>query len=71
MAEKPQSNVVEDVIHDDDMKGHRGNAAHVDGNALLINKEGSVRWLPVPSNDPYDPLSFPTWIKCCIIVSSC
>jgi hypothetical protein len=31
---------------------------HVEGSALLVNKEGGVRRLPVPSKSPNDPLNW-------------
>jgi hypothetical protein len=40
-------------------------------NALLVTAEGEVRKLPVPSNDPNDPLNLRRWEKACIIVACC
>lgn len=31
---------------------------HFEGSALLVNKKGGVRKLPVPSDDPNDPLNW-------------
>lgn len=31
---------------------------HIEGSALLVNKQGGVRKLPVPSDDPNDPLNW-------------
>jgi hypothetical protein len=44
---------------------------HVEGNALLVDKRGAIRKIPVPSSDPNDPLNFRPWEKygvvvCCI-----
>ncbi|PQE25602.1 HOL1 (member of major facilitator superfamily) protein [Rutstroemia sp. NJR-2017a BBW] len=44
---------------------------HIAGNALLLNADGGIRRLPIPSSDPNDPLNFPLWMKAGIIVSSC
>src|SRR3954469_2964881 len=44
---------------------------HIDGNALLLNADGGIRCLPIPSSDPNDPLNFPLWMKAGIVVSSC
>lgn len=46
-------------------------AKHVAGDALLLDSQGNVRNLPIPSNDPHDPLNFPTWMKATIIFSCC
>jgi hypothetical protein len=43
----------------------------VTGDALLINPDGSVQKLPIPSSDPNDPLNFSTWEKTGIVVSCC
>ncbi|CAK7210588.1 hypothetical protein SEUCBS140593_000881 [Sporothrix eucalyptigena] len=47
---------------------------HVEGNALLVDKRGEIRLLPVPSDDPNDPLNFTRWEKlglivCCSLLS--
>ena len=31
---------------------------HVEGSALLVNKGGGIRKLPVPSDNPNDPLNW-------------
>lgn len=31
---------------------------HIEGSALLVNKQGSIRKLPVPSDNPNDPLNW-------------
>jgi hypothetical protein len=31
---------------------------HIEGSALLVNKQGGVRKLPVPSDSPNDPLNW-------------
>lgn len=44
---------------------------HIEGNALLIDRLGNVRKLPVPSKDPNDPLNFKPWEKWAVIFSCC
>ncbi|CAK7219763.1 hypothetical protein SBRCBS47491_003960 [Sporothrix bragantina] len=44
---------------------------HVEGNALLVDKQGQIRLLPIPSDDPNDPLNFTRWEKFGIIVCCC
>jgi hypothetical protein len=44
---------------------------HVAGDALLIDGQGAIRCLPIPSNDPNDPLNFKTWEKIATIFCCC
>jgi hypothetical protein len=44
---------------------------HVEGNALLISKDGTIRKIPVPSNNPNDPLNFRPWEKAGLIFCCC
>ncbi|KAJ4322904.1 hypothetical protein N0V94_002167 [Neodidymelliopsis sp. IMI 364377] len=44
---------------------------HVKGNALLVQADGDVRKIPVPSKSPNDPLNFKTWEKAGIIFCCC
>jgi hypothetical protein len=44
---------------------------HVKGNALLVRKDGEVRKIPIPSNNPNDPLNFRPWEKIGIIFCCC
>ncbi|KAH7033539.1 major facilitator superfamily domain-containing protein [Microdochium trichocladiopsis] len=44
---------------------------HVEGNALLFNKDGEIRKIPVPTDDPNDPLNFRKWEKYAIVFVSC
>ncbi|KAB8205705.1 major facilitator superfamily domain-containing protein [Aspergillus parasiticus] len=41
------------------------------GGHLLVDADGQVQRLPVPSKDPNDPLNYSTWEKTAIIVSCC
>jgi hypothetical protein len=44
---------------------------HAEGNALLLREDGQVHKLPIPSNDPNDPLNFPPWMKYSVIFCCC
>lgn len=44
---------------------------HVKGNALLVSQDGAIRKVPVPSNNPNDPLNFRPWEKIGIIFCCC
>lgn len=46
-------------------------ATHVVGDALLLDKHGKIRRLPIPSNDPNDPLNYKTWEKAATIFCCC
>jgi hypothetical protein len=66
----------EDIAHASDPNGEALNVTksvceHVEGNALLVDKQGRVRHLPIPSNNPNDPLNFKPWEKAAIIASCC
>lgn len=52
-------------------KGGVEQSHHVAGSALLIDKQGGVRKLPVPSNDPNDPLNWKRWEKAAVIFCCC
>ncbi|KAL4807499.1 major facilitator superfamily domain-containing protein [Aspergillus unguis] len=43
----------------------------IDQGHLLVDSDGQVQRLPVPSKDPNDPLNFTQWEKVGIIVSCC
>ncbi|KAM0278833.1 hypothetical protein ACHAQH_004909 [Verticillium albo-atrum] len=47
------------------------NHAHVEGNALLVNKASEIRKIPVPSSDPNDPLNFRAWEKYAVVFCCC
>ncbi|KAK8049680.1 hypothetical protein PG994_011410 [Apiospora phragmitis] len=44
---------------------------HVEGNALLVDKQGRIRRLPIPSNSPNDPLNWKAWEKSAVIFCCC
>jgi hypothetical protein len=47
---------------------------HIEGDALLVDQDGNVRRLPIPSdnpNDPFDPLNYRAWEKAAIIFCCC
>ncbi|RFN42547.1 hypothetical protein FIE12Z_12785 [Fusarium flagelliforme] len=46
-------------------------AKHVAGDALLLDSQGNVRNLPIPSNDPNDPLNFRLREKATVVFSCC
>ncbi|KAJ5144555.1 hypothetical protein N7448_001947 [Penicillium atrosanguineum] len=58
--QKAQIDFVEDVEPHDNKNGD-----------LLVDAAGSVQRLPVPSDDPNDPLNFTVWEKAGVIVSCC
>ncbi|KAF9892629.1 hypothetical protein FE257_001031 [Aspergillus nanangensis] len=55
------------VDHSEDAEAHKP----VPTDNVLIDQDGEIQRLPVPSHDPNDPLNFTTWEKCGIIVSCC
>ena len=48
-----------------------GAHAHIEGNALLVSKDGEIRKIPVPSSDPNDPLNFRPWEKYAVVFCCC
>jgi hypothetical protein len=44
---------------------------HIEGNAILVNKDGEIRKIPVPSADPNDPLNFRPWEKYGVVFCCC
>lgn len=49
----------------------KGQGDHVKGNALLVRNDGQIRKIPVPSDDPNDPLNFRPWEKRGLIFCCC
>ena len=41
------------------------------GDVTLVDSEGNVRRIPIPSSDPNDPLNMNKWRKCAILVTCC
>lgn len=41
------------------------------GDVTLVDAEGNVRRIPVPSSDPNDPLNMSKWRKCGILITCC
>lgn len=63
-----------EAIHDEDVGAEKGlptEGKHSAGNALLVTADGEIRKLPVPSDDPNDPLNFTKWEKLGISVACC
>lgn len=50
---------------------NRDGHGHIEGNALLVNKKGEIRKIPVPSSDPNDPLNFRPWEKYGLVFCCC
>ena len=46
-------------------------ADHTQGDVLLVSPTNHVRRIPVPTNDPNDPLNFNKWRKLGIVISCC
>jgi hypothetical protein len=44
---------------------------HVEGTVRLIDDAGRIRKIPVPSNDPTDPLTWSSWRRSLILASLC
>lgn len=44
---------------------------HAVGNALLVGNDGHLRKVPVPSDNPNDPLNFLPWQKYGVILVCC
>ncbi|KAL0943212.1 uncharacterized protein CTRU02_201098 [Colletotrichum truncatum] len=60
------------VEHLEDLKlDPKEKHGHVEGNALLVNRGGEIRRIPVPSSDPNDPLNFRRWEKYCLVFCCC
>jgi hypothetical protein len=57
--QKPQIEFLED-IEPEPTKDH-----------VLVDETGEVQRLPVPSNDPNDPLNFSKWEKFGVVFSCC
>ncbi|KAM0346428.1 hypothetical protein ACHAPU_005492 [Fusarium lateritium] len=55
------------------VNGHRPEHSnvHVEGNALLVDRHGEIRKIPVPSSDPNDPLNFRPWEKWGLVFCCC
>ena len=55
----------------DNVKALADHTEHAEGNAFLVDKHGAVRKVPVPSNNPNDPLNFKPWEKWAVIITCC
>lgn len=69
MADKIDVTYHEDAMESKQMEGAEG--AHSVGDALLMTSQGAIRRLPIPSNDPNDPLNFSKWEKSLVILACC
>ncbi|KAF8849286.1 hypothetical protein BDZ45DRAFT_680607 [Acephala macrosclerotiorum] len=43
----------------------------VEGTVRLFDSNGQIRKIPIPYNDPRDPLSWSTWKRAVVLVSLC
>lgn len=55
----------------EDLKASVSHTDHAEGNALLVDRHGAVRKVPVPSGNPNDPLNFRPWEKWGVIITCC
>ncbi|CAK7237905.1 hypothetical protein SBRCBS47491_010200 [Sporothrix bragantina] len=60
----------EDEIVDLDTKAGLNEVELIARNNQLIDEDRNT-FLPRPSNDPHDPLNWPSWIKFCILLQVC
>jgi len=58
-------------VHSETLKPSKPAHEHIEGNALLVDEAGNVRRLPIPSNNPNDPLNYKAWKKAAIIACCC
>lgn len=65
-TKQPSAEMLEDIE-----KPSAHQEGYVEGNALLVDKHGNVRKVPVPSSNPNDPLNFKTWEKWAVILTCC
>ncbi|KAL2409304.1 putative MFS-type transporter [Exophiala dermatitidis] len=71
MADPPKPQFTLEVVDQDIKPKDEAVHEHIEGNALLLDREGRIRRLPIPSHDPNDPLNFRTWEKTAVIVCCC
>ncbi|KAH7378874.1 major facilitator superfamily domain-containing protein [Cadophora sp. MPI-SDFR-AT-0126] len=43
----------------------------VEGTVRLFDSNGQIRKIPIPSNDPHDPLTWPTWKRAMVLITLC
>jgi hypothetical protein len=43
----------------------------VEGTVRLFGDDGRVRKIPIPSDDPVDPLTWPSWRRSIVLLSLC
>jgi hypothetical protein len=59
------------AVHAEEAMSKASDLQHVEGSALLVDKQGGVRRLPVPSDDPNDPLNWKLWEKAAVVFCCC
>ncbi|KAG4431443.1 hypothetical protein IFR05_013075 [Cadophora sp. M221] len=71
-TEKSNSNAVENEDKDEkDVPALSSDVEQVEGTVRLFHSNGQIRKIPIPSNDPRDPLTWPTWQRSVVLVSLC
>jgi hypothetical protein len=55
----------------DEKTANKQSNAEANGNINLLDDEGNVRRIPVPSSDPNDPLNMNKWRKFGVVVCCC
>ena len=54
-----------------DLKQNTLEVEHVEGTVRLFDSNGHIRKIPIPSDDPADPLSWSGWKRCLVLLSLC
>ena len=71
MSDSKTAVILQEEVSKDVEASSIPDTSHVAGDALLVTADGQVRKLPIPSNDPNDPLNFTKWEKLAIVVACC
>ena len=71
MSDSKTTVILQEEVSKDVEASSLPDTSHVAGDALLVTADGQVRKLPIPSNDPNDPLNFTKWEKLAIVVACC
>lgn len=48
-----------------------GEVEEIEGTTRLFHSNGQIRKIPIPSNDPRDPLTWSTWRRGVVLISLC
>lgn len=73
MTSTPQDEKVKMGTEQLELSGKGGQMAeqHSAGDIQLITTSGAIRRVPIPSNDPNDPLNFSKWRKLGVLICCC